>query len=165
MIFTRAHMSAADGCGPGLPRFSSPLATLLLYRLWIFTISFFVLPFTPEDEVSLQARPTPYQQQFYFKSLWLWNLVSCIKGGMQAKGFENRILRRIFRPKSNEWRRLHYEELHSLHHSPNIVRVIKSWRLKWAEWNAFKILTGIPTGKRPLWRSRRRWEENIRMNL
>ena len=49
--------------------------------------------------------------------------------------FQNRILRRIFRPKRNtnaEWNRLHNEELHSLYHSPNIVRVIKSRRFKWA---------------------------------
>ena len=74
--------------------------------------------------------------------------------------FENRILRRIFGPKRDEnweWRRLHNEELHSLYRSPNIVRVIKS-RLKWAglvarmegSRSAFKILTGKPTGKRPL---------------
>ena len=57
--------------------------------------------------------------------------------------------------------------------SPNIVRVIKSIRLRWAGHvarmeegrSAFKILTGKPTGKRPLGRSRRRWEDNIRMNL
>ena len=57
--------------------------------------------------------------------------------------------------------------------SPNIVRVIKSRRLRWAGHvsrmeegrSAFKILTGKPTGKRPLGRPRRRWENNIRMNL
>ena len=57
--------------------------------------------------------------------------------------------------------------------SPNIVRVIKSRRLRWAGHvarteegrSAFKILTGIPTGKRPLGRPRRRWEDNIRMDL
>ena len=92
--------------------------------------------------------------------------------------FENRILRRIFEPKRDgegEWRRLHNEEHDSLHRSPNIVRVIMSRRLRWAGHvtrmeegrSAFIILTGRPkpTGKRPLGRSRCRWEDNIRMDL
>ena len=62
---------------------------------------------------------------------------------------------------------------YSLYRSPNIVRVIKYRRLGWAGHVArieevriaFKILTGKPTGQRPLGRSRRRWEDNIRMNL
>ena len=70
------------------------------------------------------------------------------------------------------WRRLHNEELHSLYRSPNIVRMIKSRRLRWAGHvarmkeprSAFKILTGTSTGKRPLVRSRRRWEDNMRMD-
>ena len=65
------------------------------------------------------------------------------------------------------------EELHSLYRSPNIVRLNKARRLRWASYVAiieegrgtFKILTGKPTGKRPLERSRRRWYENIRMDL
>ena len=89
---------------------------------------------------------------------------------------ENRILRRIFVPtrdENGEWRRLHNEELHSLYHSPNLVRVIKSRKLRWAGHVArmeegriaFKILTGKPTGKRILGRPRRRWEDNIRMDI
>ena len=65
-----------------------------------------------------------------------------------------------------EWRRLHNEELHGLYRSPNIFRVVKSRRRRCAEWkkvSSFKILTGKPTGKRPL--ERRRWEDNIRMDL
>ena len=66
-----------------------------------------------------------------------------------------------------------HEELHSLYRSPNIVRVIKSRKLRWAEHvarmeegrSALKILTGKPTGKRPLGRPMRRWEDNIRMDL
>ena len=65
------------------------------------------------------------------------------------------------------------EELPSLYRSPNIVRVIKARRLRWAghvarmeeSRSAFKILTGKPTGKRSLGRPRRRWEDNIRMDL
>ena len=74
---------------------------------------------------------------------------------------------------NGEWRRLHNEEPHSFYHSPNIVRAIKSRRPRWAgdvaimeEGRiAFNILTGTPTRKRPLGRLRRRWEDNIRMDL
>ena len=86
------------------------------------------------------------------------------------------ILRRIFGPKrdkNGEWRRLHNEELHSLFGSPNIVRVIKSRRLKWTGHlariekgrSAFKILKGTSTGKKSLGRPRRRWEDNISIHL
>ena len=72
-----------------------------------------------------------------------------------------------------EWRKLHNEELHSLYCSTNIVRVIKSIRLRWADHEdrmkegkrVFKILAGTPTGKRPLRRPKRRWEDNNRMDL
>ena len=74
---------------------------------------------------------------------------------------------------NGEWRRVHNEELHSSYRSSNLVRVIKSRRLKWAGHvarmeegrSAFKILTGKPTGKRHLGRPRSRWEDNIRMDL
>ena len=83
---------------------------------------------------------------------------------------------KLFGPKrdeNGEWRRLHSEEHQSLYHSPNIVRVIKTRRLRWEGHvarmeegrSAFKILTGKPTGKRPLGWPRRKWEDNIRMVL
>ena len=103
-----------------------------------------------------------------------WSLT--LREESRLRIFENRILRRVFRPKrddNGEWRMLHNEELHSLYRSANIVRVIKSRRLRWAGHVArmeegrcaFKILTGKSTGKRPLGRPRRRWEDNIRMDL
>ena len=89
--------------------------------------------------------------------------------------FENRIVRRKFGPKrdeNGEWRRLHDEELHSFYRSPNIVRVIKSRRWKWAGHvarmeegrSAFKIVSDKPTGTRRLG-CPSRWEDNIRMDL
>ena len=70
-------------------------------------------------------------------------------------------------------RGLHNEEFHSLYRSLNVVRVIKSSKLKWAGHiarmeegrSAFEILTGKPAGKRLLRRRRRRWEDNIRIHI
>jgi len=91
--------------------------------------------------------------------------------------FENMVLRRIFGPRrdevTREWRRLHNEELNDLYCSPNIVRVIKSRRMRWAghvahmgeERGVYRVLVGKPDGRRPLGRPRRRWVDNIRMKL
>jgi hypothetical protein len=88
--------------------------------------------------------------------------------------FENRMLRRVFGPKrdevTGEWRKLHNKELHDLYSLPNIVRVVKSRRMRWAGHMAcmgegrgvHRILVGKPEGKRPLGRPRRRWEDNIK---
>jgi len=80
----------------------------------------------------------------------------------------NRVLRRIFGPRrdevSGEWGRLHNEELNDLYYSPNIVRVIKSRRMRWAgyvarmgeERGVYRILVWKPEGKRLLGRNRLR---------
>ena len=87
------------------------------------------------------------------------------------------MLRRIFGPKrdkvTGEWRKLHNEELNDLRSSPNIVRVLKSRRIRWAGHVArmegrrgvCRVLMGKPEGKRTLGRPRRRWEDNIRIDL
>jgi len=87
--------------------------------------------------------------------------------------FENRALRRIFGPKRDEvtgdWRKLHNEELNNLYSSPNIVRVVKSRRIRWAGHVArmedgrgvYRVLVGKPEGKRLLGRPGRGWKDNI----
>jgi hypothetical protein len=91
--------------------------------------------------------------------------------------FENRVLRRIFGPKrdevTGEWRMLHNEELRNLYSSPDIIRQVKSRRMRWAghvarmgeDRKMYKVLVVKPEGKRPLGRPRRRWEDGIRMDL
>jgi hypothetical protein len=90
---------------------------------------------------------------------------------------ENKVLWRIFGPRRDEvtgdWRNLHNEELHNLYSLPNIIRMIKSKRMRWAgnialireTRNAYGILVGKPEEKRPLGRPRRRWVDNIKINL
>jgi hypothetical protein len=91
--------------------------------------------------------------------------------------FENRVLRRIFGPKrdevTGEWKKLLNEELHNLYSSPDIIRQVKSRRMRWVghvarmgeERKFYKFLVGKPEGKRPLVRPRRRWENRITMDL
>jgi hypothetical protein len=86
------------------------------------------------------------------------------------------VLKRIFGPNRDEvteWRRLHNKGHYALYSSPNVIRVFKSKRLKWAghvarmgvKRGAYKVLVGKPEGRRPLGRSRRRCEDNIKMDL
>jgi hypothetical protein len=91
--------------------------------------------------------------------------------------FENRVLRRIFGPKRDEvtgkWWKLHSVELHNLYSSPDIIRQVKSRRMRWAvhvarmgeEKKVYKVWVRKPEGKRPLGRPRHRWEDGIRMDL
>jgi hypothetical protein len=86
-------------------------------------------------------------------------------------------LRRVFGPKrdevTEEWRKLHNEELNDLYSLPNILRVVKSTRMRWAghvarmgeERGEHRVLVGKPEGKRPMGRPRRRCEDNIKMDF
>jgi hypothetical protein len=85
---------------------------------------------------------------------------------------ENRVLKRIFGPKRDEVTG-ELGKLHNLYSSPSIFLVIKSIRRRWAGHltrmgvvrGVYRFLVGIPGGKRPLGRPRRRWEDDIKMNL
>jgi hypothetical protein len=102
-----------------------------------------------------------------------WSLT--LREEHRLREFENRVLRRIFGPKRDEvtgdWRKLHNEELHNLYSSSNIIRMIKSRRMRWAEHvarmgetrNAYRILVGKPLG--PLGRPRHRCVDNIKIDL
>jgi hypothetical protein len=90
--------------------------------------------------------------------------------------FESRVLRKISGPKREEdgsWRKLHNNELHDLYSLPNIVRVIKSRKMRWAGHVAhmgegkglYRVLVGRPEGKRPLGRPRCRWEDKLKWTL
>jgi hypothetical protein len=91
--------------------------------------------------------------------------------------FENRVLRGIFGPKSDEvtgvWRKLNSGELHNLYSSRDITRQIKSRRMRWVGHvarmgqgrNVYRVLVGKSEGKRPLERPRRRWENGIKMDV
>ncbi|KAJ4430430.1 hypothetical protein ANN_22646 [Periplaneta americana] len=104
-----------------------------------------------------------------------WTLT--LREEQRLRMFENKVLRKIFGTKrdavTEEWRKLHNAELHAFYSTPDIIRKIKSRRLRWAghvarmgeSSNAYRVLVGRPEGKRPLERPRRRWEDNIKMDL
>jgi hypothetical protein len=104
-----------------------------------------------------------------------WSLT--LREEHRLRVFENRVLRRIFGPTRDEvtgdWRKLHNRELHNLYSSPDLIRQIKSRRMRWAGHvarvgegrNLYRVLVGRPEGRRPLGRPRRRWEDGIRMDL
>jgi hypothetical protein len=104
-----------------------------------------------------------------------WSLT--LQEERKLKVYENMVLRRILGPTRNEimgeWRRLPNEELNDLYPSPNILQVIKLRRMRWAghvahmgeERGSYRVLVGKPEGRRPLGKPRRRWVDNIRMDL
>jgi hypothetical protein len=103
-----------------------------------------------------------------------WSLT--LREEHRLRVFENRVLRGMFGPKGDEvtgeWRKLHNEEVHNLYSSSDIIRQIKSSRMRWEGHvarmgegrNVYRVLVGKPEGKRPLERPRRRWEDEIRMD-
>jgi len=103
-----------------------------------------------------------------------WLLI--LREERKLRVFENMVLR-IFGSRRDEvmeeWRRLHNKELNDLYSSSNIVRVIKSRRMRWAghvahmdeERGVYRVLVWKLEGRRPLGRPRRRWVDNIRMDL
>ena len=104
-----------------------------------------------------------------------WSLT--LRKERRLRVFENRVLRKVFGPKrdevTGEWRKLHNEELNDLYSLPNILRVVKSRPMSWAghvahmgeDRGVHRVLVGKPEGRRPLGRPRRRWEDNIKMDL
>jgi len=104
-----------------------------------------------------------------------WSLT--LREERRLRVFENRVLRKVFGPKrdevTGEWKKLHNEELNDLYSLPNIVWVVKSRRMRWAghvarmgeKRGVHRVLVGKPEGKSPLGRPRRRWEDNIKMDL
>ena len=123
-----------------------------------------------KDSTSLQGGQI-YQKYFaVVPTEWL-------REERRLRVFEKRVLRRVFGPKrdevTGELRKLHNEELSDLYPLPNIVWVVKSRRMRWSghvacmgeRRDVYRVLVRIPEGKRPLVRPRRRWEENIKMDL
>ena len=104
-----------------------------------------------------------------------WSLA--LREESMVRVFENRVLKRIFGPMSDEvtgeWGKLHNEELDDLYCSPNIIWVIKSRGMRWAghvacigeRRGAYMVLVGILDVTRTLGRTRGRWEDNIKMDL
>ena len=103
--------------------------------------------------------------------------ISWVGDRLSMRVFESMVLRRVFGHKrdevTEEWRKLHKEKLRDFYSLPNIVRVVKSRRMRWAGHVArigegrgvHRVLVGKTEGKRPLGRPRRRWEDNIKMDL
>ena len=105
---------------------------------------------------------------YHSSSLARFKMSKPVKVELRLRVFGNTVLRRVFGPKrdevTEEWRKLHSVEISDLYSLPNIVRVVKSRRMRWAGHVArmgegrgvHRVLVGKPEGKRPLGRPRRR---------
>ncbi|KAJ4434360.1 hypothetical protein ANN_22919 [Periplaneta americana] len=133
-----------------------------------------------EDNIKMDLREVGYDDREWINFAQdrdQWRAYVRAAMNLRVKVFENKVLRKIFGAKrdevTGEWRKLHNTELHALYSSPDIIRDIKCRRLRWAghvarmgeSRNAYRVLVGRPEGKRPLGRPRRRWEDNIKMDL
>jgi hypothetical protein len=104
-----------------------------------------------------------------------WSLI--LRQQHRLRVFENWVLRKMFGPKRDEevgeWRKLHNGQFNNLYSSPDIIRQIKSRRMRWAGRvahtgegrNVYRVLVGKPEGKRPLERPKHRWADGIRLDL
>jgi hypothetical protein len=104
-----------------------------------------------------------------------WSLT--VREEHKLREFGNRVLRRIFGPKTDGvmggWRKLYNEDLHNLYSSPSIIRIIKSRRMRWVghvarmaeKRNVYRLLVGKTEGKRPQGRPRCKWTDNIKIDL
>jgi hypothetical protein len=142
-----------------------------------------LLPFGAESSVFSSAFKEDKKSRVYRTKILpvalygceIWSLI--LREENSTRMLENRLMRRILGPKRDKmtggWIKLHSEELHDLYSSPSIIRIIESRRMRWAgnaermgeKRNAYRLLVGKQEGKRPLGRPRRRWIDNITMNL
>ena len=112
---------------------------------------------------------------FFLYECEIWSLM--LREESRLRVFENRVLSRIFGPKrdevTGEWKKTHKGELNDLYCSPNIIWVTKLRTMRWeggvsrmGEWKGvYRVSVGQSEGKRSLGRPRRRWEDNIKMDL
>jgi hypothetical protein len=129
-----------------------------------------------QAEIYLQVTPR-YKSRTEFTSSFRTQGLQFFNRKLQDTTFSNNVIDWIFGPKrdevTGEWRRLHKRKLYALYSSPDIIRVIKARRLRWAGHVArmgerrgiYRALVGKPEGRRALGRPRRRWEDNIKIDL